>query len=44
MALARGLPIDTLSVVLPETDAAGQAGHYGQLVDKEAVWELDLTP
>jgi hypothetical protein len=42
MALAQRLPVEALSVVLPETDAAGMA-DCGRLVDREILWEMDLT-
>jgi GNAT superfamily N-acetyltransferase len=42
-ALAQGLPVDTLSVVLPEAEATGVA-EMGQLVGREALWELAVTP
>jgi hypothetical protein len=42
MALAQRLPVDALSVVLPETDVAG-IEDCGELVGKETIWELALT-
>ena len=42
MALAQGLAVDTLRVVLPETEAIGVA-KCGRLVDQQPLWEWAVT-